>query len=100
MVTLNFGHDFVLAAVAADFKLGEGLRVVLADALGDVFELLGHAPHVVVVATGYHRGALDVSAYQDLRFQQDQPSLNLTAEESFHGCTPFTWQDLLQPCCK
>ena len=80
--------------------MGIVVGVLFADAFGDGLELFGHSPHGVVVATGYHWGALDVSAYQDLRCQQDQPSLNLTAEESFHGCTPFTWQDLLQPCCK
>ena len=97
---LNFRHDFVLAAVAADFELGEGLRVFLVDAFGNGFELFGHRPLGVVVAAGYHGSSLNVAVYQDLRCQQDQPGLDVAAQKSFHGCTPLTWQDLLQPCCK
>ena len=79
-------------SVALNYRTGRhlgglGLGVVLADPLGDGFELFGHAPHVVVVATGYHCCALDVTIDQDLGCQQDQPGFGLAPEEPLHDFT-------------
>ena len=58
---------------------GLGLRVIFTDAFGDGLELFGLSPHGVVFAACYHCAALEVTVYQDLGCQQDQPGLDLTA---------------------
>lgn len=65
------------------------LRVFVADALGDGFELLGHVVHVIVVAAGDDWGAGHVAAAQYLGGQQDRPRFELAAKEPPHGFTPF-----------
>jgi len=66
-----------------------GLGVALADALCDIFELPGYFKHLIVVATGYNGGSVDVSAAQDFGGYQDQPGLYLAAEEPLHGFGPL-----------
>lgn len=87
---LNFRHDFVLAAVAADFEMGEGLRVFLVDAFGNGFELFGHRPLGVVVAAGYHGSSLNVAVYQDLRCQQDLSQASMLRRRSRFTAAPHS----------
>ncbi|MNI57504.1 hypothetical protein D3C73_1125700 [compost metagenome] len=61
--------------------------VPFADALGDGFELLGHAPHVDVVAARYDSCALHVAVDQDLRCQQDKPGFEFAADETLHAAS-------------
>ena len=69
------------AAIAAD------LRVVRADALGERFELLSYAVHVVVVLAGNDGGVVNVAADQDLRFPSHPPGFSLAANEAFHAAS-------------
>jgi len=62
---------------------GEGVWVVFSDAIGDAFELLGHVPHVVVVAASHDQGQGDIPTHQDCDCQADQRGLELASEQSF-----------------
>ena len=75
--------------------MGIVVGVLFADAFGDGLELFGHSPYGVVVAAGYDRGTLDVAVNQDLGCQQDQPGLDLAADEALEGFAPFSAVSLL-----
>lgn len=67
------------AARQAELK-GKGLPVLLANASGDIAQLVVQFKHFVVVRARDDAGAGDVSAAQDPCGQEDQGGFKLAAE--------------------